>query len=69
MKVNGSVKGDVSIQEGLSAERDEVATHGEKHVRKQKGDGSGRTTGHDDTHHGCLGDTCRYSLQAIVCAQ
>lgn len=41
MKVNGSVKGDVSIQEGLSAERDEVTTHGEKHVRKQKGDGSG----------------------------
>lgn len=41
MKVNGSVKGDVSIQEGLSAQRDEVATHGEKHVRKQKGDGSG----------------------------
>lgn len=69
MKVNGSIKGDVSVQEGLSAQRDEVAAHGEKHVRKQEGDGSRRATGHDDPHHRCLRDTGSLSLQTIVCTQ
>ena len=39
MEVDGGIKGDVSVEESLSAQRDEVATHGEEHVGKQEGDG------------------------------
>lgn len=34
VEVNGGVEGDVSVEEGLSAQGDEVAAHGEEHVRK-----------------------------------
>lgn len=66
MEVNGSIEGDVSVEEGFSTQGDEVATHGEKHVGKQKGDGSRRATGHDDAHYRCLRESSSYSLQAIV---
>lgn len=69
MEVNGGVKGDVSVEEGLSAQRDEVATHGEEHVGKQKGDGGRRATGDDDSHHWRLRDTCRFCLQTVVWTQ
>lgn len=39
MEIDGCVKWDVSVEEGFSAQRDEVATHSEEHVGKQKGDG------------------------------
>lgn len=51
MEVNSCIKGDVSVEEGFSAQCDEVATDSEEHVGKQKGDGGGRTTGHNDAHH------------------
>lgn len=40
MEVNGCIKGNVSVQEGFSTQRDEVAADGEEHVGKQEGDGS-----------------------------
>lgn len=51
MKIDGSVKGDVSVEEGLPEQRDEVATHSEEHVGKEKGDGGRRATGDGDAHH------------------
>lgn len=51
MEIDGGVERDVSVEECLSAQRDEVATHGEEHVGKQEGDGGGRATGDDDAHH------------------
>lgn len=51
MEVNGGIKGDVSVEEGLPAQRDEVTAHSEEHVRKQKGDGGCRATGDNDAHH------------------
>lgn len=38
MEVNGCIKRDVCVEEGFSAQRDEVATDSEEHVGKQKGD-------------------------------
>lgn len=51
MEVNGGVKGDVSVEEGLSAQGDEVAAHGEEHVGKQEGDGGRRAARDGDAHH------------------
>lgn len=62
MEVNGRIKGDVSVEEGLSAESDEVATHGEKHVWEQERDGSRRAAGHNDSNHRRLWDSCGFSL-------
>ena len=39
MEVDGGVEGDVSVEEGLPAQCDEVPTHGEEDVGKQEGDG------------------------------
>lgn len=51
MEVNGSVKGDVPVEESLSTERDEVARYSEEQVWKQKGDGGRCAAGDDDTHY------------------
>lgn len=69
MEINGSVKWNVSIEESLSAQRDEVATDGEEHVGKQKGDGGRRTTRNDDAHHWSLRDACRFCLQTVIWKQ
>ncbi len=66
MEIDGSVKGDVSVEEGLSAHRDEVATDSEEHVGKEKGDGGRRATGDGDAHHWSLGDACIVSLHSVV---
>lgn len=51
MEINRSVKGDVSVEESLSAQRDEIATHSEEQVGKQEGDGGSRAAGDSDAHH------------------
>lgn len=51
MEIDGGVKRDVSVEESLSAQRDEVSTHGEEHVGKQEGDGGRRATGDSDAHN------------------
>lgn len=51
MEINGGVEGDVSVEEGLTAQRDEIATHSEEHVGKQEGDGGSRATGDDNAHY------------------
>lgn len=66
MEIDGSVEGDVSVEESLSAQRDEVATHGEEYVGKQKGDGGSRATGDHDAHQWSLRHACRFGLKTIV---
>lgn len=58
VEVDGGVEGDVSVEEGLSAHCDEVATHSQEHVGEQEGDGGCGATGHDDAHHRGLWDSC-----------
>lgn len=50
MEIDGGVKGDVSVEESLSAQCDEVSTHGEEHVGKQEGDGGRRATRDSDAN-------------------
>lgn len=66
MEVDGRVEGDVSVEEGLAAQRDEVAAHGEEHVGVQEGDGGRRAAGNDDAHHRSLGDARGSGLQAVI---
>lgn len=66
MEVDGSIKGNVSVEEGLSAQRDEVTTHGEEQERKEEGDGSSCAARDDHTDQGGLREACRLSLQTIV---
>lgn len=66
MEIDGCIKGDVSVEESLSAQRDEVATHGEEHVGKQEGDGGRCAAGDGDAHHRSLREACRFGLQGVV---
>lgn len=66
MEVDGSIEGDVTIEEGLSTQCDQVAAHGEKNVGKQEGDARRWATSNDDPHHRCLGHTCGLRLHRVV---
>lgn len=66
MEIEGGVKRDVSVEEGLPAQRDEVATHGEEHVGKQEGDGGGRAAGEGDAHHRRFREARRLGLEPVV---
>lgn len=66
MEINGSIKWDVSVEEGLSAQSDEVTAHGEEHVREQKGDGGSRATREGNAHHRGLREACSFSLKSVV---
>ena len=68
VEVDGGVERDVAVEEGLAAQRDEVAAHGQQHVGVQEGDGGGRAARHDDPHHRRLRDAGRVHLQSVVCA-
>lgn len=57
MEVDGRVKGDVVVEDGLSTHCDEVAANGKHHVRKQEGDGGSGATGDHDAHSSGLWDT------------
>ena len=46
------IKGDVSVQEGLSQEGDEVTTHGHHQTGVSKHHGTGGATGHCHTISG-----------------
>lgn len=50
MEIDGGVEGDVLVEERFSAQRDEVATHGEQHVGKQEGDAGSRASGDHNAH-------------------
>lgn len=69
VEVDGGIEGDVPVEEGLSAQRDEVTTHGEERVGKQEGDGGRWAAGDHDAHHRSLRDACRFSLQTVVWTQ
>lgn len=66
MEIDGGVKWNVSVEEGLPAQRDEVATHGEEHVGEQKGDCGSRAAGEGHTHHRRFREARRLSLETIV---
>lgn len=66
MEIDGGVKRNVSVEEGLPAPRDEVATHREEHVRKQERDGGGRAAGEGDAHDRRFREARRLSLEPVV---
>lgn len=66
MEIDGGVKWNVSVEEGLPAQRDDVATHGEEHVGEQEGDGSSGAAGEGHAHHRRLREACRLSLETVV---
>lgn len=66
MEVDGGVKGNVAVEEGLPAARDEVATHGEEHVGKQEGDGGGRAASQGDAHHRGFGEARGFGLETVI---
>lgn len=69
MEIDGGVKGDVSVEESLSAQCDEVSTHGEEHVGKQEGDGGRRATRDSDANDWSLREACSFGLQSVVWKQ
>lgn len=66
MEIDGGVKRNVSVEEGLPAQRDEVATHAEEHVREQERDGGSRAAGQDHAHHRGFREARRFSLETVV---
>lgn len=66
MEVDGGVKGNVSVEEGLPAPCDEVATHGEEHVGKQERDGGGRAASEGDAHHRGFREARGFSLETVI---
>ena len=66
MEIDGSVEGDVTVEESLSEHGDEVPADGQQHVGEQEGDGGGRTSGHHYTHHRGLWEPGRVGLKTIV---
>lgn len=66
MEIDGGVKRNVSVEEGLAAQRDEVAAHGEEHAGEQERDGGSRAAGEGHAHHRGSGEARRFSLENIV---
>lgn len=66
MEIDGGVKRDVSVEEGLPAQRDEVAAHGEQQVGEQEGDGGGGAAGQGHAHHRGFREARRFSLEGVV---
>lgn len=66
MEVDGCVKGDVTVEEGFAAQRDEVAAHGEEHVGEEERDGGGGAARDGHAHQRRRGEACRLSLEAVV---
>lgn len=65
MQVDGSVEGDVAVQEGFSQQRDEVSTHGEEDVGIQEGDSSRCAASDYDAHHCGFRHTGGFSLRTV----
>lgn len=57
MEVDGGVERNVAVEEGLAAQRDEVAAHGEEHVGEEEGDGGGGATRDGHAHQRRPGET------------
>ena len=67
MEVHSGVEGHIAVEEGLSQEGDEVATHGEQDVGEHEGDAGGRGPGQDDSHTGGVRDAHVVSPKCVVC--
>lgn len=67
MEVHGGVEGHVAVEEGLSQEGDEVATHGEQDAGEHEGDAGGRALGQDDSHTAGVREAHVVSPKCVVC--
>lgn len=66
MEIDGGVKRNVLVEEGLAAQRDEVATHGEEQVGEQERDGGSGAAGKGHAHHRRFTEARGLSLDPVV---
>ena len=65
--VNGSVKWDILVQEGLAQVGDRVSTHGHQETGVCEHHATGGATSHGDAISGYLSETGVLSFNRVVC--
>ena len=68
MHTDVAIKGNVSVEEGLSQEGDEVAAHGHEQTGVGEHHPAGGATSHSDAITGDSSQACVFAFNGVVCS-